>query len=312
MDKDSNRDQQSTRWLPDSTASGVAHQIAVALLTGGGDRPYAFGLATELISKGAALDLIGSDELDCAEFHSNALVNFLNLRGNQRSDVTFLRKVLRVSTYYARLIRYVATSKPKILHILWNNKFEFFDRTLLMVYYKLLGKRIVITVHNVNAAKRDSKDTRSNRITLRVQYRLAEHIFVHTEKMKLELIEEFGVKGARITVIPFGINNAVPNTGLTSRDAKRHLGIREEEKAILFFGNITPYKGLEYLVDAFLQLAARHPEYRLIIAGQPRREAQDYFEQVQKTINHDVNRDRVIQRTEHVPDEEVDVVAPLN
>ena len=48
--------------------SGADSQIAVALLTGGGDRPYVFGLATELISKGAALDLIGSDELDCPEF----------------------------------------------------------------------------------------------------------------------------------------------------------------------------------------------------------------------------------------------------
>jgi len=36
-----------------------------------------------------------------------------------------------------------------------------------------------------------------------MQYRLAHHIFVHTKKMKPELIEEFGVQGARITVIPF-------------------------------------------------------------------------------------------------------------
>ena len=42
--------------------------------------------------------------------------------------------------YYARLIRYAATAKPKIFHILWNNKFESFDRTLLMLYYRLLGK----------------------------------------------------------------------------------------------------------------------------------------------------------------------------
>ncbi len=96
--------------------------------------------------------------------------------------------------YYAKLIRYAATAKPRIFHILWNNKFELFDRTLLMLYYKLLGKKIVFTVHNVNAGRRDSKDTRLNRLTLRIQYRLADHIFVHTEKMKRELIEEFGVQ----------------------------------------------------------------------------------------------------------------------
>ncbi len=95
-----------------------------------------------------------------------------------------------------------------------------------MLFYRLLGKRIVLTVHNVNAGRRDSKDTPLNRLTLRIQYRLADHIFVHTEKMKLELIEEFGVQGHRVTVIPFGINNAVPNTRLTPSEARQRLGIR--------------------------------------------------------------------------------------
>ena len=129
-----------------------------------------------------------------------------------------------------RLIRYAATAKPRIFHILWNNKFETFDRTLLMLYYRLLGKRIVLTAHNVNAGKRDSKDTFLNRLTLRIQYRLADHIFVHTEKMKLELIEEFGVRESRVTVIPFGINNAVPNTDLAPSEAKQRLGIPKWRK----------------------------------------------------------------------------------
>ena len=49
-----------------------------------------------------------------------------------------------------------------------------------MLYYRILGKKIVLTAHNVNAAIRDSKDTLLNRLTLRIQYRLADHIFVHT------------------------------------------------------------------------------------------------------------------------------------
>src|SRR5277367_6760753 len=137
--------------------------IAVALLTGGGDKPYAFGLATELISKGASLDIIGSDDLDCPEFHV-AGVNFLNLRGDQETDVSLARKVLRIVKYYLRLIRYAAGAKPRVFHILWNNKFEWFDRTVLMIFYRLLGKKLVLTLHNVNASKRDSKDSLFNRI----------------------------------------------------------------------------------------------------------------------------------------------------
>ena len=63
------------------TATDMSAEISVALLTGGSDRPYVFGLTTSLISKGACLDLIGSDELDFPEFRSKPGVNFLNLRG---------------------------------------------------------------------------------------------------------------------------------------------------------------------------------------------------------------------------------------
>ena len=73
------------------TAQEAVPKIAVALLTGGGDKPYAFGLATELMSKGAVLDVIGGNDLDCPEFQNKPGVNFLNLRGDQRTDVS-LRK----------------------------------------------------------------------------------------------------------------------------------------------------------------------------------------------------------------------------
>ena len=86
---------------------GVAPEIAVALLTGGSDRLYVFGLATELMSK--ALDLIGNAELDFPEFHQPG-VNFLQLPGDQRPDASLVSKVSRVSMYYARLIRYAATA----------------------------------------------------------------------------------------------------------------------------------------------------------------------------------------------------------
>ncbi len=278
----------------------------MALLTGGGDQPYAFGLATSLISKGAVLDLIGNDELDCPEFRGNAGVNFLNLRGDQRPDVCLPTKVLRVSRYYAKLIGYAATAKPGIFHILWNNKLQLFDRTLLMLYYRCLGKRIVLTLHNVNAGRRDSNDTRLNRLTLRIQYRLADHIFVHTEKMKLELMAEFGEKEARVTVIPFGINNAVPNTCLTPAEARQRLGIQDGKKTILFFGNIAPYKGLEYLIGAFREVLARRDDCRLIVAGRPKN-CERYWTAIRETVREDVQTGRVLFRAEFIPDEETEV-----
>jgi D-inositol-3-phosphate glycosyltransferase len=298
--------------VPNSTGSThltvpkTAPEVLVALLTGGGDRPYVFGLATELLAKGAAVDLIGSDELDCPEYRGNPRLNFLNLRGNQRRDAGFVEKVSRICKYYASLVHYAATAKPRIFHILWNNKFELLDRTLLMLFYRLIGKKVVLTVHNVNAARRDSRDSPLNRLTLRIQYHLANHIFVHTQKMKLELLREFGVKDLRVTVIPFGINNSVRNSSLTQAEARQQMGIRQDKKTILFFGAITPYKGVEYLVAAFRRLLARHDDYRLIIAGRPNN-CEEYWRAIQEESREGVQKGRILLRGEYIPDDETEL-----
>jgi glycosyltransferase involved in cell wall biosynthesis len=284
----------------------TANPVSVALLTGGGDRPYVLGLAPALMAQGATLDLIGSDDLESPNFHGTPAVNFLNLRGDQRPDASFTGKMARVLVYYARLIRYAATARPGIFHILWNNKFQAFDRTVLMLYYRLLGKRIAFTAHNVNAGVRDAQDGFFNRLTLRIQYRLCDHIFVHTEKMKSELVRGFGVPAARVTVIPFGINDSLPNTALTPAEARQRLGIREGEKAILFFGNITPYKGLEYLVQAFQRHLARPDGYRLIIAGKVG-DCANYWAEIQQAISADVAAGRIILRTNFIPDAEAEL-----
>jgi D-inositol-3-phosphate glycosyltransferase len=284
----------------------TAPEISVALLTGGGDRPYAFGLATELIPKGAAMDVIGGDDLDCPELRDKPGVHFLNLRGDQRPDASFTMKGIRVLRFYLKLLRYAVNAKPRIFHILWNNKFQLFDRTFLMMFYRLLGKKIVLTVHNVNAGTRDSKDSFLNRLTLRIQYRLAAHLFVHTGKMKSALIEEFNVEEARVTVIPFGINNAVPNTRLTSSEAKLRLGLRNSDKVILFFGNIAPYKGLEFLVTAFQNIVTEHSEFRLIIAGRPKN-CEKYWHGIRERIRKDEGDRRILLRADYIPDEETEI-----
>jgi D-inositol-3-phosphate glycosyltransferase len=287
--------------------SGAAPRFSVTVLTGGSDRPYVYGLTKALCSVGATLDVIGSDELDEPELRNRPGVRFLNLRGDQRPDVGLIAKIHRVLAYYWKLIRYAATAKPKIFHILWNSKFETFDRTLLMLYYKWLGKVVVLTVHNVNQRRRDSNDTILNRFTLRFQYQLANHIFVHTEKMKGELMRGFGVPSRRITVIPFGINNSVPETSLSYREAKERLGLSQNQKTILFFGRIAPYKGLEYLVTAFERLAHQHNDYRLIIAGRLEKGTEGYWESIKKEINEYVESGRILLRIEFIPDGETEV-----
>jgi glycosyltransferase involved in cell wall biosynthesis len=288
--------------IPDSPL-----EIEIGLLTGCQDRPYAFGLAMTLISKGVHVDMIGSDGEDSPELHVAPYLRFLNFRGRQRQNENLAAKLSKLMIYYARLIRYAARSKPGILHILWNNKFEYFDRTVLMLYYRLLGKKIALTAHNVNRAKRDLQDSLLNRLTLKIQYQLSDHLFVHTNKMKEELCQDFGVAERSVTVIRHPINNAFPDTNLTAAEAKRQLSVEESEKAVLFLGKIRPYKGIEQLLVAFQQLVKRDATYRLIIAGEPKKGSEDYLDEIRAIVTRDFSQGEIILKFQFIPDEQMEL-----
>jgi D-inositol-3-phosphate glycosyltransferase len=304
----------------DRRTRGKAHELdrmrpQIALLTGGGDRPYALGLALALANQGVLLDFIGSDFLESPELDSHQNVRVLNLRGDMSPEAPALAKVVRVLKYYWRLFRYAISAEAPIFHILWNNKFETFDRTLLLWYYQLCGRRLVMTVHNVNIGKRDGANSVLNRLTLKMQYRACEHLFVHTELMKRELEQEFDVSPKKISVIPFGISSTVPpfgisgtapGTSLTQSEARTRLGLKPTDQVLLFFGNIARYKGLELLVDALARLRERLPRARLIIAGRPKGE-ESYWRQVSSEITELGLEGQVIRRIEYVPDADTEI-----
>jgi D-inositol-3-phosphate glycosyltransferase len=288
-------------------ASKPPKSIRVCLLTGGDDRPYALGMAVALIGQGISIDFIGSDKLDAPEVHSSSLLTFLNLRGDQREDAPWRRKFVRILTYYARLVRYVVQSKPRIFHILWNNKFEHFDRTLLMLYYRLFRKRIILTAHNINTRKRDGRDNWFNRLSLGIQYRLCHHILVHTAAMKDELVVDFGIPSQRVSIIPFGINNTCPATALGRCEARARIGIGQDDKTLLFFGQIAPYKGLEYLIAAMSELAKEDKDLRLVIAGRIKPGYVSYWNGIQSEISRAGLEKRIIQYIRFIPEAEVEI-----
>jgi len=288
-------------------ASSPLAPISVSLFTGCQDRPYAFGLSMSVLANGTSVDFIGGEEVDSPELHTTPGVRFLNLRGTQRPGMSAASKIFSLLRYYMRILRYALSAKPKIFHILWNNRFEYFDRTLLTLYFKLLGKKVVLTAHNVNAGRRDQTDSFLNRLTLRIQYHLANHIFVHTRKMKDELVTEFGVEPENVTVITHPVIDAFPDSPVVPEQARKQLGLRPEEKTILFFGNIRPYKGLEYLIPALARLVKRDPSYRLIIAGQRKKGADEYLDGILARIQSENLADSVLLKVGYIPEEEAEI-----
>ncbi len=281
-------------------------KLKVALLTGGKDPHYALGLLEAISSRDLMVDFIGNDHMTNDQRVNQDNIRYFNIRGDQSPDARLPKKITRVLKYYIRLIYYVLRSDADIFHILWFNKFLFLDQTSRIILSRLIGKKLVHTAHNVNMAERDGQDNALNRISLKFMYRRLDYIFVHTRKMKQQLVGDFGVSGDRVSVIPFGANNVIPQTGLTREGAREKLGVGRNENVILFFGNIAPYKGLHMLPQTLLLLKERNIDFRVVIAGSVKN-CQDYWDGVVKELSRAGFTERTLIRNEYIPDEEVEV-----
>jgi D-inositol-3-phosphate glycosyltransferase len=281
--------------------------MRVSLLTGGDDPNYAIPLATSLAERGVDVEFIGNDDMASADSLKRANIQYLNLRGNQDPQAPLHSKIARILRYYQNLLAYTARTESDLFHILWLNKFELLDRTLLNLFYKLHRKKLVFTAHNVNMCKRDGNDTWTNRTTLTAMYSLLDHIFVHTEQSKEELVHDHHVAPDKISVIPFGLNTYVPDTLLSRSEARMSLGIGEMDTVLLFFGQIAPYKGLDLLLEALKILSVRQQNYLLIIAGRAKPGSEPYWQALKSRLERDPARSRILVKDNFIQDNTVPV-----
>ncbi len=88
---------------------------------------------------------------------------------------------------------------------------------------------------------------------------------------------------------------------VTKTEARKKLGIAENEKMVLFFGFIRKYKGLDLLLGAMDQPAIRHSGIKLMVAGEFYEKKEDYDSIIEKKGLSG----QLIMRTDFIPDSEV-------
>ncbi|WP_158078546.1 glycosyltransferase [Microbulbifer mangrovi] len=96
---------------------------------------------------------------------------------------------------------------------------------------------------------------------------ISSRIIIHNRGARSAFCKEFGDKYShKMDCIPHGNYISVyPNT-VSREEARRLLGLKNE-KVLLFFGNIKPYKGIETLTNVFSTLDMENS--RLLIVGKP-------------------------------------------
>lgn len=176
--------------------------------------------------------------------------------------------VHRMLRYYSVFSSFKAASviknriRPDVVDIQWMAPQHGFVLIPLMSLLRHRGgARIFLTIHNVFPHEPRIFD----RLLSRWAFKLAHRLLVHAERMKEELIANFGEDAARIAIIPHGICTA-EEIIYSRSEARSHLGLKEAQ-VLLFFGFVRPYKGLEYLITAFKELIHKF-DVALVIAGE--------------------------------------------
>ena len=220
--------------------------MKVALLThntDGGLVLYVSQLANALAPK-VDLVVIAPEGLDSSRFPFSPGVRIRRLHvGNVIR--TFLANTVRFWRPL-QFLRAIDGERPDILHF---NGASFWYALLLPV----LARRypIIVTIHDVNP--HTGSRAWDQDLARRLFLRYADAVIVHGEWAKRQLgLTQPGY------VIPHG-------------DYSFYTGIGDdgvaEEDAILFFGRIEPYKGLQYLLEAMPLVWSGSPSTRLIVAG---------------------------------------------
>jgi D-inositol-3-phosphate glycosyltransferase len=279
--------------------------MKIALLTGGKDPHYARGLARELALRGVHVALVGSPEEMVAPGEAGpGRIDLHGFVGPHDPDAGLLAKMGRVASDDARVAGFAARTDARLFHILWFRRLPPVERTLLLAYLRRLGKKLVFTAHNVDDRARDGRPGGfAERVSIRFLYQT---VFVHTSRMKHELVQAFGVPEQRVTVVPLGLNDVIPVSSATRRAVREQLSFGPDDRILLFFGNIAPYKGVEDLIRALAILAREDDRLTLVIAGRVKnRSCEAYWRSVEALIAKLGVEGRVRTEICYLPDAEV-------
>ena len=178
-----------------------------------------------------------------------------------------LRRAYRVAVYpceHWRFLRKACRGRPDVVHIQWS-RLPWLDGRLVR-RLRRAGIPVVHTVHDVEPLFAKAGLSALERV-----YADCDGLIVHTRANREQLLGRYGsLQPQRVHVIPHGPLQADECPPEASRErAREALGLPDDAAVVLYFGTIKHYKGLDLLLDAFVEVARSCPEAYLLVAGHP-------------------------------------------
>jgi glycosyltransferase involved in cell wall biosynthesis len=214
---------------------------------------------------------------------------------NDKSVWTTYRYALQI---FSQALR----DKPHIVHfdftltIFGNTYLSCISLVPLIMLLRLFRYKVVISVHDTVTKEVLSEffGARSPRkyfawLTSLAFYKLlsiANALIVHLSFQKKLLVTMNYINPNKIFPVPFGVDEmpTIPNAKLNLW--KQRL---PKDRVVLFFGNIAPRKGVEYLIEGFSLIADKHPDSCLVIGGGADSRCKSYLDDLLKRADQKIH-----------------------
>lgn len=134
------------------------------------------------------------------------------------------------------------------------------DIILTCIFFRV---KLIWSIHNI------FPHDRNNNIFLtlpRILFsRIVSKVRVFNPDTVATVSSKLRISRNKIAVIPEGNYIGYYPNHIAKNDSKAVLGLSANDKTILYFGSIRPYKGVENLIDAFKEIS--DPDWQLLIVG---------------------------------------------
>jgi glycosyltransferase involved in cell wall biosynthesis len=145
-------------------------------------------------------------------------------------------------------------------------KFLFFNLKFYLDLFfikKIKKKRLVWTIHNLYA--HENHHFEAEKRASRYLARCCDVLISHSKSEIPRIAAAYGVPESKIVFIPHGHYIGRYAEGMSRQEARKRLGLADDDFVFLYFGIIRRYKGLDHLIHAFQALDFDNK--KLLIAG---------------------------------------------
>lgn len=151
---------------------------------------------------------------------------------------------------------HILFQRAEIMHITWQLR----ELENILLYIPFFKKK-VMTVHDPiqhsNIVNREINETRRLRC-----FKWADLFVLLSQIQMEEFSKTYNIPSKRICISSLGVYDSISYLNIPSFEL-----YKATTPYILFFGSITPHKGVDYLLEAMTKVHDTYPKVNLIIAG---------------------------------------------